>query len=343
MATGSLENARSLSYGHFPRSPGKPVGDGRSIVLASPRGFCAGVDLAIGIVELAVKRYGSPIYVKHQIVHNPQVVADVEAIGAITVDQIDEVPEGAVVVFSAHGSPPSDYRTAKERNLTVLDATCPLVTKVHHEAKKYTGEGKNVILVGHRGHQEVIGTTGQADMELYDEREDNDLPEWDNDTDVVVLTQTTLSVADTADAVEKIKSKFDNTLVRNDICYATTNRQAAAMDLAKECDLVLVIGAENSSNCNRLREVVTKEGVEAHLINGPHELNPEWLVGKKRIGITSGASTPEKMVRAVIDTIDHDELVNIGSGEEGITFKLPSKLRKTAKEAGFTYDGSMLE
>ena len=320
-----------------------PATDGRSVVLASPRGFCAGVDLAIGIVELAVKRYGSPVYVKHQIVHNPQVVADVEAIGAVTVEQVDEVPEGAVVVFSAHGSPPSDYQKAKERNLTVLDATCPLVTKVHHEAKKYSGEGKRVILVGHRGHQEVIGTTGQTDMALYDEREDNDLPEWENDEEVVVLTQTTLSVSDTAEAVEKIQSKFDNTLVRNDICYATTNRQASATELAEQCDLVLVIGAENSSNCNRLREVVTKRGVEAHLINGPDELDPQWLVGKKRIGVTSGASTPEKMVRAVIDAIEHDELVNIGSGEEGINFKLPSKLRATAEEAGYTYDGSMLE
>ena len=321
---------------------GSPT-DSRSVVLASPRGFCAGVDLAIGIVELAIKRYGPPVYVKHQIVHNPQVVADVEAIGAVTVEQVDEVPEGSVVVFSAHGSPPSDYEIAKERGLTVLDATCPLVTKVHHEAQKYTGEGKRVILVGHRGHQEVIGTTGQAEMELYDEREAGDLPDWDSDSDVVVLTQTTLSVADTAEAVEKIQSKFDNTLVRNDICYATTNRQDAAMELARECDLVLVIGAENSSNCNRLREVVTKQGVEAHLINGPQELKPEWLAGKRRVGITSGASTPEKMVRAVIEAIEHDDLINIGSGEEGISFKLPSKLRETAKQAGYTYDGSMLE
>ena len=319
------------------------IDSGRTITLASPRGFCAGVDLAIGIVELAIKRYGPPIYVKHQIVHNPQVVSDVEAIGAITVEEIEEVPEGSVVVFSAHGSPPSDYEKANARNLTVLDATCPLVTKVHHEAKKYSSEGKRVILVGHRGHQEVIGTTGQADMALYDEREDNDLPEWEDNEEVVVLTQTTLSVADTAEAVEKIQSKFDNTLVRNDICYATTNRQASATELAETCDLVLVIGAENSSNCNRLREVVTKRGVEAHLINGPDELDPNWLVGKKRVGVTSGASTPEKMVRAVIDAIEHDELVNIGAGEEGISFKLPSKLRATAEEAGFTYRGSMLE
>ena len=316
---------------------------GRSVFLASPRGFCAGVDLAIGIVELAIKRYGAPVYVKHQIVHNPQVVADVEAIGAVTVEEVEEVPEGAVVVFSAHGSPPSDYEKAEERNLTVLDATCPLVTKVHHEAKKYAGEGKRVILVGHRGHQEVIGTTGQADMALYDEREEDPLPDWEDDSDVVVLTQTTLSVSDTAEAVDRIRSRFEKTLVRNDICYATTNRQASASELADQCDLVLVIGAENSSNCNRLREAVTKRGVEAHLISGPEELDMRWLEGKKRVGITSGASTPEKMVRAVIDAIEHDELVNIGSGEEGISFKLPSRLRGTAAEAGYTYDGSMLE
>lgn len=316
---------------------------GRTISIASPRGFCAGVDLAIAIVELAIKRYGSPVYVKHQIVHNPRVVADVEATGAITVEEVDEVPEGSVVVFSAHGSPPSDYEKAEALNLTVLDATCPLVTKVHHEAKKYSGEGKRVILVGHRGHQEVIGTTGQVDMALYDEREDNDLPDWEDGTEVVVLTQTTLSVADTAEAVDKIRSKFDDALVRNDICYATTNRQAAARDLAHESDVVLVIGAENSSNCNRLREVVIKEGVDAYLINGPDELDPAWLEGKERIGITSGASTPEKIVRAVVDAIEHDELVEVGTGKENISFKLPARLRETAIEAGYTYDGSNLD
>ena len=325
------------------RETGSSIKSGRTISIASPRGFCAGVDLAIGIVELAIKRYGAPVYVKHQIVHNPQVVADVEAIGAITVEEVEEVPKGSVVVFSAHGSPPSDYEKAEALNLTVLDATCPLVTKVQHEAKKYSSEGKRVILVGHRGHQEVIGTTGQAEMALYDEREDNDLPDWEDDSEVVVLTQTTLSVADTAEAVDKIKSKFDQSLIRNDICYATTNRQAAAQDLARESDVVLVIGAENSSNCNRLREVVIKEGVDAYLINGPEELDPAWLQGKKRIGITSGASTPEKIVRAVVDAIEHDELIEVGSGEENITFKLPSRLRETAQEAGFIYDGSMLE
>ena len=315
----------------------------KTLTLASPRGFCAGVDLAIGIVELAIKRYGSPVYVKHQIVHNPQVVSDVEAIGAVTVENIEEVPEGSVVVFSAHGSPPSDYEKAEALNLTVLDATCPLVTKVHNEARKFTSEGKRVILVGHRGHQEVIGTTGQAEMALYDEREDNDLPVWDEDDEVVVLTQTTLSVADTADAVDKIRSRFGNTLIRNDICYATTNRQVSATELARQSDVVLVIGAENSSNCNRLREVVLKEGVDAYLINGPDDLDPSWLEGKDRVGITSGASTPEKMVSAVIDAIEHEELHYVGKGEENIAFKLPSKLRKTAEEAGYKYAGSMLE
>ncbi len=315
----------------------------RTITLASPRGFCAGVNLAIGIVELAIKRYGPPVYVKHQIVHNPHVVADVEALGVTTVEDIEEVPEGSVVVFSAHGSPPSDYEIAEQRNLTVLDATCPLVTRVHHEAIKYSGEGKRIILVGHRGHQEVIGTSGQAEVALYDEREDNDLPDWDEDEDVVVLTQTTLSVADTADAVDKIRDRFNNSTIRNDICYATTNRQAAATELAKESDVVLVIGAENSSNCNRLREVVANHGVPAYLINGPEELDPSWLEGKQRVGITSGASTPEKMVRAVIDAIEHEKLVRIGSGPENISFKLPKPLRETAREAGFVFEDSAIE
>ncbi len=317
--------------------------DNRTISIASPRGFCAGVDLAIGIVELAIQRYGAPVYIKHQIVHNPEVVADVGKLGAITVERIDEVPEGAIVVFSAHGSPPSDYETAKKRNLTVLDATCPLVTKVHHEAKKFSGEGKRIILVGHEGHQEVVGTMGQAEIALYDEQQDNDLPDWDDDEDVVVLTQTTLSVSDTADAVNKIRSRFHNSLIRNDICYATTNRQAAAAELAAKSDIVLVIGAQNSSNCNRLRETVIKHGVDAYLINRPDELDPNWLVGKKNIGITSGASTPEKMIQAVIAAIEHDDLQYVGSGPENISFKLPRDLRETAKEADYNYQGSSLE
>lgn len=297
------------------------------VYLASPRGFCAGVDLAVDIVELAVRRYGTPVYVKHQIVHNPKVVADVESMGAITVEKVDEVPEGSVVVFSAHGSPPSDYQIARERNLTVLDATCPLVTRVHNEAKKYSREGKKVILVGHVGHQEVIGTTGQIEMELVDERREWSLPDWDEDTEVAVLTQTTLSVRDTAAAVEKIKKLHPNAIVRNDICYATTNRQAAAIELAEMTELVLVIGAQNSSNCNQLKAVAINKGVPAHLINGPEELDRSWLDGIRKVGITSGASTPEKQVKAVIEAIAPENVFRVGSGEENTTFAIPRGLR----------------
>lgn len=297
------------------------------VYLASPRGFCAGVDLAVDIVELAIQRYGTPVYVKHQIVHNPKVVADVESMGAITVEKVDEVPEGSVVVFSAHGSPPSDYQIARERNLTVLDATCPLVTRVHNEAKKYSREGKKVILVGHVGHQEVIGTTGQIEMELVDERREWSLPDWDKDTEVAVLTQTTLSVRDTAAAVEKIKKLHPNAIVRNDICYATTNRQAAAIELAEMTELVLVIGAQNSSNCNQLKAVAINKGVPAHLINGPEELDRSWLDGIRKVGITSGASTPEKQVKAVIEAIAPENVFRVGSGEENTTFAIPRGLR----------------
>jgi 4-hydroxy-3-methylbut-2-enyl diphosphate reductase len=297
------------------------------VFLASPRGFCAGVDLAVDIVDLAIQQYGTPVYVKHQIVHNPKVVADVEAKGAITVEKVEEVPEGAVVVFSAHGSPPSDYAKAKALNLTVLDATCPLVTRVHNEAKKYTREGKKIVLVGHVGHQEVIGTTGQADMVLVDERQDWTLPDWEEGTEVAVLTQTTLSVNDTAVAIDNIKKSHPDAVVRDDICYATTNRQAAATELADMTELVLVIGAQNSSNCNRLKDVAINKGVPAYLINGPEELDSGWLEGVEKIGITSGASTPEKQVRAVIDALAPQNVYRIGPGEEKTTFTIPRNLR----------------
>jgi 4-hydroxy-3-methylbut-2-enyl diphosphate reductase len=298
------------------------------VFLASPRGFCAGVDLAVDIVELAIQKYGTPVYVKHQIVHNPKVVADVEAKGAITVEQVDEVPDNSVVVFSAHGSPPSDYETAAKKNLTVMDATCPLVTRVHNEAKKYSKEGKKIVLVGHVGHQEVIGTTGQADMELVDERRDWVLPEWEQDTEVAVLTQTTLSVRDTAKAIEKIQEKHPEAIVRNDICYATTNRQAAAEELADITDLVLVIGAQNSSNCNRLKDVAINKGVPAYLINGPEELDRSWVSGVKKVGITSGASTPEKQVTAVIEELAPENIYRVGPGEEKTIFAIPRSLRE---------------
>ncbi len=303
------------------------------VYLASPRGFCAGVVRAVDIVELALAKFGPPVYVKHQIVHNPHVVADLEAKGARTIEHVEDIPHGAVVVFSAHGSPPSDYDAARKQNLHVIDATCPLVTRVHNEAKKYAREGKQVILVGHRGHQEVIGTTGQAPMTLLDEREEFPSDGWKQGVEVAVLTQTTLSVRDTAKAVSEIQKRYPAAIVRNDICYATTNRQEAAQELAKLTQIVLVIGAQNSSNCNRLREVAIAEGVPAYLINGPDEMNMEWFKGVKRVGITSGASTPEKLVQAVVKALGPASVIHIGGGEENITFTLPRELRDSQKPA----------
>ena len=301
------------------------------VYLASPRGFCAGVVRAVDIVELALQKFGPPVYVKHQIVHNPYVVQDLESKGAITVEHVEEVPPGSVVVFSAHGSPPSDYAEATARDLRVIDATCPLVTRVHNEAKKYAREGKKVVLVGHRGHQEVIGTTGQSEMTLFDEREQFEVPRWGGGAEVAVLTQTTLSVRDTARAVAEVRKLYPGAIVRNDICYATTNRQEAAQALAKVSEMVLVIGAQNSSNCNRLREVAIAEGVPAHLINGPEELDLKWFAGVRRVGITSGASTPENLVQAVVAALSPKNVVHIGGPDENITFTLPKELRGEEK------------
>ena len=304
------------------------------VVLSSPRGFCAGVVRAVDVVELCLKKFGPPVYVKHQIVHNPYVVAELERKGAITVESVEEVPPGSLVVFSAHGSPPEDFKKAKERRLRVIDAVCPLVTRVHNEAIKYHREGKKVLLVGHRGHQEVRGTMGQVPMTLIDDSS-ADLtdepflqgPDWPGDASVAVLTQTTLSVADTARAIDAVKERFPNAVVRNDICYATTNRQAAVMEMAALVDLVLVIGAQNSSNCNRLREVAEAQGVPAYLINGPQEIAPGWLEGKRRVGITSGASTPEVLVEQVIQALNPDKVTMLAGAAEDVSFILPRELR----------------
>ena len=297
------------------------------VYIGVPRGFCAGVVRAIDVVELALKKHGRPVYVKHQIVHNPYVVQSLEAKGAITVEDVDEIPEGSTVVFSAHGSPPEDFEKASGRDLDVIDATCPLVTKVHNEARKYATEGRRLILVGHRDHQEVIGTMGQRPMALVDDTEEIKLPDWDPDTSVTVITQTTLSVDDTSRAIEHIEEQFPNVIVRNDLCYATTNRQTAVKQLCRFVDLVLVIGAPNSSNCNRLRDVAEASGVTAYLINGPGELNQEWLQDVETIGITSGASTPELLVEEVIKALGPEEVIPIDGVEEDVSFVLPRELR----------------
>ena len=296
------------------------------VLVTNPRGFCAGVVRAIDIVELAIKKFGEPVYVKHQIVHNPNVVNDVEQQGAITVEEIHEIPDGSVVVFSAHGSAPEDYKLANEKKLKIIDATCPLVTKVHNEAKKYSNENKSIVLVGHEGHQEVKGTMGQTDMILIDERKEFPVDKIKDLKNVAVISQTTLSVNDTAKAIKNIKEIIPDVTVRNDICYATTNRQDATELLADQCDLVLVIGANNSSNCQRLKDVAIRKGVPSYLILGPEEINFDWLKDVKTVGITSGASTPEKMVQEVIKSIKPDSVEYIGGPPENITFKLPKEL-----------------
>jgi len=283
---------------------------------------------AIDVVDICLRKYGPPVYVKHQIVHNPWVVNDLERRGAITVEEVEEVPEGSLVIFSAHGSPPEDFAKAKALNLTVIDAVCPLVTKVHNEAKKYHREGKKVILVGHKGHQEVRGTMGQVEMALVDDLKDIASTGWDDDQEVAVLTQTTLSVGDTAQAINAIQGKFTNAVVRNDICYATTNRQDAVYKMSGEVQLVLVIGAQNSSNCNRLREVGESLGVPAYLVNGPEEIDPAWLAGKEKVGITSGASTPEVLVEQVIERLAPEKVTMVSGVEEDITFNLPKQLHE---------------
>ena len=297
------------------------------VILCSPRGFCAGVVRAIQVVEECLERFGPPVYVKHQIVHNPYVVGELEAKGAVTVETVEEIPEGSRVVFSAHGSPPEDFERARERNLQVIDAVCPLVTRVHNEAKKYHGQGRKIILVGHEGHQEVKGTMGQAPMELVDEKSENGIPVWDPDTPVAVLTQTTLSTGDTAAAIDHIRQRFPGAEIRNDICYATTNRQAAVSKMAEMVELALVIGAQNSSNCNRLLELAQSLGIPAHLINGPEELRPEWLEGVERVGVASGASTPEVLVDAVITALNPEKVTPIEVVEEDISFIMPRELR----------------
>ena len=304
------------------------------IYLASPRGFCAGVVLAIDLVEIAIEKYGAPVYVKHQIVHNPVVVSEVETKGAITVENVSEIPNDSVVVFSAHGSPPSDYELAAKKNLKVIDATCPLVTKVHNEAKKYSREGKKIILVGHKGHQEVIGTSGQAKMEIIDDREEFNLDNKNlvDDKDIIVLSQTTLSVRDTENTIDKIKNIYPKASIRNDICYATTNRQEVTVKLAKKVDLILVVGASNSSNCNRLRDVSIQSGTNAYLINSFKEIDNNWLKGIKKLGITSGASTPDKLVYEIVKELNPKKLLRFHDIDEEIKFEIPRKVKQLLDE-----------
>ncbi len=310
----------------------------KTLVRVRPRGFCAGVVRAVEIVELTLEAYGAPVYVHHEIVHNRYVVDQLRKRGAIFVESINEVPLGAVLVFSAHGVPPSVRTEAADRNLKVIDATCPLVTKVHLEAVKFAKEGRTIILVGHRDHQEIVGTSGEAPestfvVENVEEASKLQVPDPNK---LAFLTQTTLSLYDTQEIVEKLRERFPAIVgpASDDICYATTNRQEAVEALAKEVRLVLVVGSANSSNSNRLVEVAHRCGVDAHLIEDAANIKPEWLESVESVGLTAGASAPEILVEQVSDRLttlgftSHRDLELI---REDVRFSLPAELVSISK------------
>jgi 4-hydroxy-3-methylbut-2-en-1-yl diphosphate reductase len=313
------------------------------IQLANPRGFCAGVDRAIAIVNRALDVFGSPIYVRHEVVHNKFVVNNLRERGAIFVDELHEVPDDCIVIFSAHGVAQSVRGEAQRRGLRVFDATCPLVTKVHIEVAHYSAEGRECVLIGHRGHPEVNGTLGQYDSSaggaiylVEDEAQANTL-EVQNPEKLSYVTQTTLSMDDTARVIEALRVRFPGIQGprKDDICYATQNRQDAVKQLAAQTQLVLVVGSPNSSNSNRLRELAERMGAEAHLLDRASDIDPSWLEGKEHIGVTAGASAPEVLVKEVIDRLNHlgaSAPVEIDGRPENITFSLPRELRIDAVE-----------
>jgi len=307
------------------------------VYLAQPRGFCAGVVRAIEIVERALEKYGPPVYVRHEIVHNKYVVESLKNKGAIFVEDLSEVPPLAVTVFSAHGVARSVEEEAAARRLPVLNATCPLVTKVHNQGKRYVGQGRKLILIGHAGHPEVEGTMGQipAPVTLVQNEKEVDELDISPDTPVAYVTQTTLSVDDTAEIVAALRRRFPTVRAprREDICYATTNRQVAVKELLAEVDLLLVIGSENSSNSNRLVEAGRAAGVESHLIDDETEIDERWLEGRETVGVTAGASAPERLVTRVCDWFRARGVTDIrpsGSLVEDVFFRLPVELRRTA-------------
>ena len=304
------------------------------IILAKPRGFCAGVVRAIDIVERALDLHGAPVYVRHEIVHNRHVVDKLKAKGAIFVEDLSEIPAGSPTIFSAHGVARSVQDDARLRDLPVLDATCPLVTKVHVQGRRYARAGRTMILIGHAGHAEVVGTMGQIDAPIHlvsTAAEVEALP-LATDTPVAYVTQTTLSVDDTRSVIAALNARFSDVEGPDvsEICYATQNRQTAVRDLARVSELLIVVGAENSSNSNRLREIGIEEGVPSYLINDGSELKPEWVRGKKVVGLTAGASAPEELVRHVIDAlgrIEDVEVEQMDGKKEHIEFRLPAELR----------------
>jgi 4-hydroxy-3-methylbut-2-enyl diphosphate reductase len=312
------------------------------ILLAGPRGFCAGVERAIDIVELALSVCRPPVYVRREIVHNRHVVESLRGKGAIFVDELDEVPDDATVIFSAHGISPAVREEALRRGLRVIDATCPLVTKVHLEAVRYAREGYTIVLIGHEDHDEVIGTLGEAPERIVviDSAREVERLDVPNPDKIAYLTQTTLSVDDTRDVIEALRRKFPRIVgpSRDDICYATQNRQAAVKRLAGDVDVLLVIGAANSSNANRLVEVSRMAGTRAYLINDVNDIKPEWLAGAGRVGITAGASTPEVLVSDAVARLRGDGVGvrEVHVVEEDVRFALPQELERMAEERGLT-------
>ena len=307
----------------------------KRVLLASPRGYCAGVERAVETVERALEHYGAPIYVRKQIVHNIHVVRDLEARGAIFVDEETEVPEGATVVYSAHGVAPAVYENSARLGHNVIDAVCPLVTKVHVQARRYAEEGYTIVLIGHQGHEEVVGTTGEAPdatvlVQTVEEAEALDLPA---DARLAYVTQTTLSVDETGEIISVLRRRFPDIRAprKEDICYATSNRQWAVKEMLEEIDLLLVIGSRNSSNSNRLVETARTAGTTSYLIDDETEIDPAWLEGCETVGITSGASAPEKLVGRVCDWFRERGVTEIQSYrlvEEDVTFRLPVELRR---------------
>ena len=308
------------------------------IVLAGPRGFCAGVERAIDIVELALEVCAPPVYVRKEIVHNRHVVETLRTKGAVFVDELHEVPDDATVIFSAHGISPAVREEAQSRGLRVIDATCPLVTKVHLEAIRYAREHYTIVLIGHENHDEVIGTLGEAPdrIVVIDSAAAVDRLEVHDPDKIAYLTQTTLSVDDTRDVIAALRRKFPKIVgpSRDDICYATQNRQAAVKTVAGDVDVLLVIGAANSSNANRLVEVARNHGTRAHLINDVRDLREEWLAGARRVGVTAGASTPEMLVSEVVETLRKEGVGvrEVRVVEEDVRFGLPQELERLARE-----------
>jgi 4-hydroxy-3-methylbut-2-enyl diphosphate reductase len=312
------------------------------VLLAKPRGYCAGVDRAVQTVERALELYGAPIYVRKEIVHNRHVVTTLEARGAIFVEENAEVPEGSIVVFSAHGVAPEVHEQARERSLKAIDATCPLVTKVHQEARRFAAQDYDILLIGHEGHEEVIGTSGEAPahVQLVDGPEGADKVTVRDPSKVVWLSQTTLSVDETLETVARLKTHLPllQSPPSDDICYATSNRQDAVKAMASSCDLVLVIGSQNSSNSQRLREVALLAGAKAaYLIDYAHEIPEEWLAGVSTVGVTSGASVPEDLVADLLAWLaerGYADVEEITTAEEKLVFSLPKELKRDLKAAG---------